>query len=412
SRSRRSLFATSPPLFPLPQELTVDADSGEHSETRAFVSELQRDFDTRAREAAAHLAASRAAVEDERQRSLRVHDALHAQLREAVLGREALGERLRLAHAQRDELGAAQPARALQDSHAALLAKLGALKGEGEWDYERAKLRADEVGRENASLRRAVADLRAELDAVVAWRAKQAARGEAPADEVRALASLRAQNGELRRLQYESECERSAMKSRLASLEEELARSAEFMQVAASVPRYQREIRSLRQQLEASAAPPPAPPAAPPSAPPSRPVSRPAGGTPPASPPTNAGPGANAPGARQETPPSSEVSGLKPSMPTVNEPPDDDPDDRARDWQSTQPSPRLPLTPPAQRAPPLPRAPPSPAPPPSPAAPPASAGPGDSAPQGALKGLKPSLGGAQRVNRLRPTNDPPLVFDD
>lgn len=262
----------------------MDADSGDATEATAFVSELQRAHDASARDAAAQLAASRAGLLDERQRSLRVHDALHAQLREVVAQRDGFADRLRAALAERaalrDELRAAdgqlRPVLAVRESHAALLAKLGALKGEGEWDFERARLRADETARENSELRRAAAELRAELASVVAWRRTQAARGEAPVDEMRALASLQAQNKELRRLQYESERERSALKARVYALEEEVARLGAYIESsrgaaargagsggggAPAAGEYQREIDSLRAQLEQrdGGVPPPSP---------------------------------------------------------------------------------------------------------------------------------------------------------
>jgi predicted nucleic acid-binding Zn-ribbon protein len=246
------------------QALTLDADSlNAPTEARALVSELQRNFDLRSREAAAQLSASRAALDDERQRSLRIHDAFHAQLREAIADREALAQRLSTALAERgalgaeleeadDELSHGRPVAALRESHAALLDKLASLKGSGEWDYERARLHVEEVSAENATLRRTISDLRVELSSVVAWRHKQTERGEARYEDVRALASLRAQVAELRRLQYESERERSALKATAAGLEEELARTQAYVQtLPPMVPRHQREIRALRKQIEA-----------------------------------------------------------------------------------------------------------------------------------------------------------------
>jgi K+/H+ antiporter YhaU regulatory subunit KhtT len=267
-RLRRRLCRRLPPR----QEVSRDADSGGGSGgggggARGFVSQLQHDSDARARDAAAQLDASRAALDDERARARRSHDALHAQLREAVDARDATAERLRGALAERAALAArlsaaeaeaasAQPAAALRDAHAALLDKLAALKGGGDWDFERARLDADALQLENARLRD-------ELAAVVAFRAKQAERdaavaggGAGGAGDTRALASLRAQVTELRRLQYESERERSALKAQAAALEEELARTQAYMQ--GNMPRYEREIVGLRKQLEtlAASAPP------------------------------------------------------------------------------------------------------------------------------------------------------------
>lgn len=131
----------------------------------------------------------------------------------------------------------------------------GSLAGGDErdaWEYG-ALLQAGKGGAgEKEALRSTIAELQAELASVVAWRSQQAAGGQRTAEGARALASLVAQNSELRRLQYESERERSALRSRVVMLEEELRRTSEYM--LSSVPRYQREIGGLRARLEQLAA--------------------------------------------------------------------------------------------------------------------------------------------------------------